>query len=178
MSKFIRKSKFIPKKPTNKIPVVKSNNSKLTPNQKMFADEWLKDRNGTRAYKVAYPGAKNDNVAGVLSYQLLRKPKIAMYVGEKLQEISAKAEIDQEWVLKRYKMLSEYSMNDFFDSKNNIRPLNEISKDKLYAMCEFQGLKLPDKKGVLDSLSKHLGMFEKDNEQKRMPSEINVRLVD
>ena len=28
-------------------------------------------------------------------------------------------------------------------------------------------IKLIDKKGALDSLAKHLGMFEKDNEQRR-----------
>lgn len=30
----------------------------MTPKQQIFADEYLKDTNGTRAYKVAYPQVK------------------------------------------------------------------------------------------------------------------------
>jgi hypothetical protein len=35
----------------------------VTPKQQIFADEYLKDTNGTRAYKVAYPQVKKDQVA-------------------------------------------------------------------------------------------------------------------
>ena len=35
----------------------------LTPKQKLFVDEYLVDLNATRAYKVAYPRVKNDDVA-------------------------------------------------------------------------------------------------------------------
>lgn len=177
-------------------------NGKLTFNQKIFADQWLIDRNGTRAYKVAYPNTKNDNVAGVLAHGMLRKLKIKKYIDSKLEELGIKAEIDQEWVLKRYKKLTEYHISDFLDDEGNLKPLSEIPKDSLYAVCGFknykqfikegkdavekitktliQNLKFADKKGVLDSIGKYLGMFEKDNQQKRplIPVQINVGLVD
>lgn len=198
MSKFIRKQKTNPKKSTNKTSFIRSDNGGLTCNQKIFADQWLIDRNGTQAYKVAYPHIKNHASAGVLAHQLLRVPKVSRYINEKLTEISDKAGINVEWVLKRYKMLVEYSVDDFFDNEDNMRPLNKIPKDKLYAVCGFKAnktitnkdinqietivreFKLPDKKMVLDSLGRYLGMFEKDNEQKKsnMPTQINVVLVD
>lgn len=196
MSKFVRKQKTNPKKSINKIPIAKNNN-KLSPNEKIFADQWLMDRNGTQAYKIAYPHTKKDNTAAVLSFQLLKKPRVAEYIKKRLERISDKAEINVEWVLKKYKMLVEYSIADFFDDKGKIKPLSEIPKDKLYAVCGFKvnkiisakdseeiktiirELKFSDKKGALDSLAKHLGMFEKDNEQKnKLPIEINVRLTD
>jgi phage terminase small subunit len=197
MSKFIRKQKVNPKNPTNKTPAA---NSRLTPNMKIFADQWLIDRNGLQAYKIAYPNIKNDNTAGVCAHETLNNPKVAEYIRRRLEKISAEAEINQEWVLKRYKKLVEYSVDDFFDREGNIKPLNEIPKDKLYAVCGFKAnkiistnkdseqieetiikeFKFPDKKTVLDSLAKYLGMFEKDNEQRRdnTPIQINVALVD
>lgn len=197
MSKFIRKQKTHLENLTNKIPA--SQNDELTVNQKIFVDQWLIDRNGTRAYKVAYPHIKNNASAGVLSCQLLNLPKISKYIQASLKKISDNAEINVEWVLKRYKMLVDYSVNDFFDNEGEVKPLNEIPKDKLYAVCGFKAnkttftneevgqiektiireFKFPDKKGVLDSLAKYLGMFEKDNEQKRsIPDIVEVRIID
>jgi phage terminase small subunit len=37
----------------------------LTPNQKIFADEYLIDLNATRAYKHAYKNVKKDETAAV-----------------------------------------------------------------------------------------------------------------
>ena len=37
----------------------------MTEKQKIFADEYLIDLNGTRAYKAAYPNIKSDNAAAV-----------------------------------------------------------------------------------------------------------------
>lgn len=191
MSKFIRKQK------PQKTLIVKK--GELTHSHKIFANEWLIDRNGTEAYQVAYPHIKNRASAGVLAHQLLKDPRVSLYISKRLKRISDNAEINIEWVLKRYKMLVEYSVDDFFDSEGDIKPLNEIPKDKLYAVCGFKAdkiisidkneeqiktiireFKLPDKKATLDSLAKYLGMFEKDNEQKRLniPIQINVALVD
>ena len=198
MPKFTRKQKSILKPTSKKTSFIRSDNGGLTCNQKIFVDQWLTDRNGTRAYKIAYPHIKNHATAGVLACQLLRLPKVSRYINEKLTEISDKAGINVEWVLKRYKMLVEYSIDDFFDDEDNMRPLNEIPKDKLYAVCGFKAnkiitdndigrietivreFKLPDKRAVLDSLAKHLGMFEKDNEQKKsnIPDRIEIRIVD
>jgi phage terminase small subunit len=175
---------------------IKTNNG-MTRNQKIFADEWLIDRNGTRAYRVAYKAVKTDEVAASIASVTLRIPKVAEYIDKKLDKMSAKAEINQEWVLKRFKMLSDYRVDDFFDDKGDMKPLSEIPKDKLYAVCGFKVIKkiltqkdstdiektimrefkLPDKRAVLDSIGRHLGMFEKDNLQKA-PRQINVTLVD
>ena len=159
-------------------------NGKLTPQQDKFVDEYLKDLNATQAAIRAGYSKKHPDVAGS---QLLSILKIQQAVQKRRDKLKASAEIDQEWVLKRYKMLTDYSVGDFFNDDGTMKPLSQIPKDKLYAVCGFKAdtkqidlggdsqqvietlireFKLPDKKGVLDSIGKHLGMFEKDNEQR------------
>lgn len=54
----------------------------MTDRQRKFADEYLIDGNGTRAYKAAYPNVKKDSTASVCASQLLRKPNVKAYIDE------------------------------------------------------------------------------------------------
>lgn len=62
----------------------------MTEKQRIFADEYLVDLNGTRAYKVAYPNIKNDNVAAARASKLLKTPEIKAYIQKRLKEIESK----------------------------------------------------------------------------------------
>ncbi|HDY89325.1 MAG TPA: terminase small subunit [bacterium] len=158
----------------------------LTPNQKIFADEWLKDRNGVRSYKVAFPNVKSYSSAGVMAFNLLKNLKVETYIQKRLEEINAKAEISQEWLLHRYKMLADYKMSDFFYDDGSMKPFSEIPEEKLYAIQGFKAKRkttsfgkgkdkqivedfikefdLPKKRSVLDSIAKLLGLnVEKDD---------------
>lgn len=73
---------------------------KLTEKQRIFCIEYLKDLNGTRAYKVAYPHVKNDNTAAAAASRLLRNVKIKSYIDEKMKEIEDKQIAKAEEVLK------------------------------------------------------------------------------
>lgn len=57
----------------------------MTNKQQIFADEWLKDLNGTRAYKVAYPNVKKDRVAATNASRLLTNANVKAYVDEQLE---------------------------------------------------------------------------------------------
>lgn len=59
----------------------------MTEKQKLFCDEYLKDLNGTRAYRTIYKTIKNDNVAGVRANKLLKQKDIAEYINKRLEEI-------------------------------------------------------------------------------------------
>lgn len=59
----------------------------MTEKQKLFCDEYLKDLNGTRAYRTVYKTIKNDNVAGVRANKLLKQKDIAEYINKRLEEI-------------------------------------------------------------------------------------------
>lgn len=62
----------------------------MTEKQKRFADEYIIDLNGTRAYKAAYPSVKSDRAAGANAARLLGIASIKSYVDERLAEIRSK----------------------------------------------------------------------------------------
>jgi len=171
----------------------RKNKNGLTPNQQIFADEWLKDRNGTRAYLAAYPAVKKDKTARSAAPRVLAYVSVKAYTDKRLEELSATSQIDQEWVLERFRRLTEYNINDLFDDEGNMRPLSEIPPETIYAICGLdvdtrtigedvtsfiQKFKLPNKLDVLKALAKHLGMFEKDNRQKNPLGDALERLLD
>lgn len=62
---------------------------KMTDKQKRFCDEYLIDCNATRAYKMAYPRVKSDNVASASGTRLLGNVKVKTYIQEQLDKINS-----------------------------------------------------------------------------------------
>lgn len=71
----------------------------MTEKQKIFADEYIIDLNGIRAYKTAYPNIKNDNVAAARASKLLKMPEIKVYIQKRLDELADKRVAKQQEVL-------------------------------------------------------------------------------
>lgn len=71
----------------------------MTEKQKIFADKYLIDLNATRAYKVAYPRVKNDDIAAANASRLLRNAKVAAYISERMQERQKRTEVTQDRVI-------------------------------------------------------------------------------
>ena len=71
----------------------------MTLKQQIFADEYLKDLNGTRAYKVAYPSVKKDTVASANASRLLKNAKVKSYIDEQLEIMHNERTADAQEVL-------------------------------------------------------------------------------
>lgn len=71
----------------------------MTDKQQIFADEYLKDLNGTRAYKVAYPNVKKDSVAAAAAARMLRNVKVKAYIDEQLEKMHNARTADAQEVL-------------------------------------------------------------------------------
>ncbi len=59
----------------------------LTEKQKLFAEEYLKDLNATRAYREIYKSCKSDKVAGVNSSRMLGNARVQTYIKGLIDEI-------------------------------------------------------------------------------------------
>lgn len=71
----------------------------MTEKQKIFADEYIIDLNGTRAYKIAYSNIKNDNVAAARASKLLKMSEIKMYIQKRLDELASKRVAKQQEIM-------------------------------------------------------------------------------
>lgn len=71
----------------------------MTEKQKIFADEYLIDLNGTRAYKAAYPNIKSNNAAAVRANKLLKNREIEEYIKNRLDELASKRVAKQQEVM-------------------------------------------------------------------------------
>lgn len=71
----------------------------MTDKQQKFADEYLIDCNGTRAYKAAYPRIKKDSVAKAAGSRLLTNVNVRAYIDEQLEKISSEKIADAKEVM-------------------------------------------------------------------------------
>jgi phage terminase small subunit len=156
----------LPGKPTEK---------KLTPKQKLFCDEYLKDLNATQA---AIRAGYSEKTAEIIGFENLRKPNISAYIGKRIKDREKRTEITQDRVLQEYARIAFLDIRKFFNEDGTIKSIIDLDDDTAAAIAGMDVLtsirkgledtsteeitkkiKAVDKKGALDSLAKHLGMF-------------------
>lgn len=124
----------------------------MTEKQRLFADEYLKDLNGTRAYKTIYATIKNDNVAAVRANTLLKQKDISDYISKRLEEIHNENTADIQEVMEYLTSVlrGESASAVLMMSGNGMQKVTEKPPD------EKERLK------AAELLGKRFGMF-KDN---------------
>lgn len=151
---------------------------KLTPKQKIFVDEYLIDLNATRAYKIAYSKVKKDETARANSSRLLTNANIKGYIEQRMKDREKRTEITQDRVLQEYAKIAFFNPKKLFNENGQPKSITELDDDTAAVIAGlkvndvYEGFgedrtfigylkeyKLTDKKGALDSLARHLGMF-------------------
>lgn len=145
---------------------------KLTPKQRAFCEQYSIDKDATAA---AIRAGYSRKTAYQIGFENLQKPAVRKYVDKLLEEAAAKAGLKAEDVINELRKLSFYNMRSFVDGNNQIKSLHDLPEELTAAVISIRNtytrkgmqveLKLADKKGALESLGRHLGIFEKDNEQ-------------
>ena len=133
----------------------------MTKKQKIFADEYLIDLNATRAYKVAYPSIKKDEIAAVNGSKLLRNTKVADYIQKRMQDRQKRTEITQDRVLEELAAIAFARATDFAEIKGGcviIKDTSGLSEQQIKAIAGIKEgkfgieLKLNDKEKALELL--------------------------
>ena len=81
--------------------------NELNEKQKIFVSEYLKDFNGTRAYKVAYPSCKTDGTARANASKLLANTNIQQAMQKKADKQLEKIDVDVEYIINGIKEVTE-----------------------------------------------------------------------
>jgi phage terminase small subunit len=157
----------------------------LTDKQELFAKEYIVDLNATQA---AIRAGYSPKTAYSIGEENLRKPEIESYIQHLMDDRSKRTEITADMVLKEYAKLGFSDITNYlkvttrermvkYDTPDGIvfekemmqsvdlYDTEEVDPIKMHAVAEIKqtkdgiALKLHDKKGALDSIARHLGMF-------------------
>lgn len=151
----------------------------LTVKQEKFAQRYVETGNASEAYRLSYDATSmSDEAISVEASRLQNNPKVSLRVDE-LQELARKRhEVTVDRVIAEYAKIAFLDIRKAFDDNGNLKPIHEIDDDTAAAIAGieseavFEGngrdrervgtlkkIRLVDKKGALDSIARHLGMF-------------------
>jgi len=154
----------------------------MTVLQKRVAEEWVIDYNARKAGERA--GVKGDNIR-ITVWQMLQLPDVQEYVEQLQAEAAERCQITKdEWLLE-WKKLGFSNMRNYVEDDLSPKSLSRVkdpeaikSVKKTVITGEFDTkvvteFTLHDKPNALTNIGKHLGWYEKDNEQSK-PKVTNV----
>lgn len=154
--------------------------------QKRFCQEYVVDLNGTKA---AIRAGYSEKSAQVTASRLLNEPIVLHKITELQAELAQRTGITVERVLQEYEKLAFANMQDYIQVQQDgsaFLDLSKLTRDQAAAIATLNideetetlddeeaeeigvgklqrvrkiRIKLADKKGALDSIAKHLGMF-------------------
>lgn len=160
----------------------------MTDKQKMFCDEYLIDFNATRAYKEVYK--VKEETASANGARLLGNANIQAYINERMEDRKKRTEITQDMVLKELAKIAFFNIKNIYNEDGTLKSINDIDDDTASAISSVKTLqragamkldfgsdemplehipeqtiefKTNDKKGALELIGKHLGMFKETN---------------
>ncbi len=159
--------------------------SKLTPNQRIFCDEYLVDRNGTRSYLKGYPNVKLEETAAAAASRLLKNVKIKAYIEARLAKLQKETEATVERILQEECQLAYSDIRKIFNDEGTTIPPHELPDDIAPAIAGIEiterilisgddedvvqriyKYRFWDKGQALNRIEKHLGMHA--------PQEVNI----
>ena len=157
----------------------------LTDKQIIFCHEYVIDMNATRAYLAAYPSCRSKESAWAAASRSLGNVKVQKYLEFLREERKKKLEITEERVLAEYAKIAFYNALDVFTEDGSLKSIPMIDRHlgaaihglkikniaAVYDISEciqthIHEIKFQPKDKALEALSKHLGLFEKDNSQR------------
>lgn len=149
--------------------------AKLNEKQKRFAREYLIDLNATQA---AIRAGYSKKTAAAQASRLLTNVNLQNLIAAGANKLQERTEITAERVLQEYAKIAFLDPRKLFNDDDSLKHINELDDDTSAAIAgldiqdtyegfgderEFVGnlkkIKLADKKGALDSIARHLGMF-------------------
>lgn len=169
--------------------------ARITPNQLTFIAEYIESGNAVQSYLTAY-GCKL-NSARAAAYPLLDRPHVSAEIDRIRKKSESVTAISAGRLLQEETRLSTSTLADVVDKDGDIIPLHLLAEDIQRALSGVDitdtiksvkdqdgttetllerkyKYRLWDKGKSIERGERHLGMFEKDNQQKSQPPVINI----
>lgn len=140
--------------------------ARMTKKQKLFVEEYLIDLNATQA---AIRAGYSVDSAKEIGCENLTKPNIQEAVAKAMAERSKRTGVSQDRVIQELAKLAFINIADVVDLETGLIKESATAEDlaciqsikiKPTEFGEEREIKFYDKKGSLESLGKHLGMYD------------------
>ena len=152
---------------------------KLDSREKLFVEEYLIDLNVERAAISAGYAKSTARTRAFkwVSNSQQKKPHVIEAIQKAFKKRSERTEITQDRVLEEFAKLAFSDPRKFFDENDNLKPITDLDDDTAACLSGMdivtkkvgkgedsetetvKKIKFVDKKGALDSVARHLGMF-------------------
>lgn len=154
--------------------------------QKRFAKEYVIDLNATQA---AIRAGYSENTANEQGARLLANVSIKKYINELQGKLSERNDNLADRVVQELAKIGFANIQDFLNGGNSVLELKHLEADKTAAVSKVKTtvnehtgnitteIAFHNKVDALEKLGRHLGIFEKDNQQQKPDSSINVTIV-
>lgn len=155
-----------------------------------FADKYFETLNG--AESARYAGFAEESARQEAS-RLLAREDVQDYLQKLRESLSEKTGITQERVLQEIAKIAFSDIRNYYQDDNNLKPICDLDDNEAAALASVKSyeenmpgtsivvgmnreIKLYDKLAGLEKLARHLGMYEKDNNQqgKSFTTTVNV----
>lgn len=158
---------------------------KLTKKEEAFCEIYARTLNGYRSYLEAYgrvpanPQEKN-NIRGY-ACKILKKENVQERIKKIQHHLQMKHCVTKDRVIEELARIAFCDPRNFYEDDGTIKDITTIDSNLIGALQSFdieevrnrQGnivgklkkIKFNDKNSALEKLAKHLGLYEKDNEQ-------------
>lgn len=150
----------------------------LTPKQRIFKAEYLKDMNGTKA---AIRAGYSERNASRIAAELLGKTHIKEAIEAELAAREERTQINADWVLKRLADEAEADIADLYTETGAIKPIHEwpkIWRQGLVAGLETETLRAKGDKGTGQWRGQHQDVRDDDEEPVEETVVVKIKLSD
>lgn len=154
-----------------------SENSELTPKQRLFCREYVKDFNGTQAaIRAGYSKTSATSTAS----EILTYPQVIEELSKLTKKMEEKIEVSAERILNELVKMGFSDIHNYIDNDWKLKNLEDIGENHTPAIKEVSveeitmqygeatkttknvKFKLHDKLGALEKLAKHINFYQGD----------------
>ena len=151
----------------------------LKPKHERFCREYIIDLNATQA---AIRAGYSEKTARSQGQRLLTNVDIQNFLRTLKSEIVERNNITIDKYVNILDQLATFDIADIYDEHGNLKPVHEIPEDARMAIESLESdefrekgilisvtkkVKMTNRRSAIDILLKHLGGYEKDNDQKK-----------
>ena len=151
---------------------------KLTPQQELFAQQVALGKSQAEAYRQAYPRSRTWSPEAVYSKAsaLAGTGKVSTRVAELARAAAEAAGVDTAQVLRGLTKIACADPRLLIGDDGKMKTLQDLDDATAAAVASYEvdrfgkvKVKFWDKVAALDRLARHLGLYEKDHEQRTEP---------